>query len=132
MTLLPPWASSSSDASHHSWPGGPRSPRAYDSALAGLAWLQRPPPRPAEAAPIYYWVQAAPLHRDRLATHLFKQGIYANFRYWPLHKMHLYRSEAPLPGAEQAAASTLLCRSTRAYSDPEVERVVDAVRSFVP
>ncbi len=103
---------------------------AYDRALADLPWLTLPPPRDAEVAFTFYPVQCDPAVRDRLAVHLLERGVYTNFRYWPLHRMSLYRTDTELPGADHAAASTLLLPVHQGLSDADVTVVVDAVRSL--
>lgn len=103
---------------------------AYEAALAGEGWLERPPAIPAQALSSYYfyWVQTP--HRDRLASFLRENGIYTTFRYYPLHWVDFYGSEAELPGAEQAARTTLCLPLHHALTDEEVGCVVAAVRRF--
>lgn len=103
---------------------------AYRAAFSDLNWLELPPDRTAEEADMFFWVQTAPDVRDRLAVHLLDQGIYTNFRYWPLHRTALYRSDGPRPGADQAAGRTLLLPTHQSLSDDDVARVVRAVRGF--
>jgi aminotransferase len=104
----------------------------YDKALAELSWL-RPRPQPEEGTvTFYYWVQAMPTLRDELAEYLLERDIYTSFRYWPLHKTRMYRGRTSFPGADRAAASTLLLPVHQSLSDGEIEWIVDAIRSFRP
>ena len=106
----------------------------YTAALEGVEWLLPPPgPDPgAESSWYLYWIQTAPGVRDALARHLLDRGIYTTFRYWPLHRMRLYADPGPFPGADHAAASTLLLPVHAGLADADVERVIDAVRAFTP
>jgi aminotransferase len=104
----------------------------YDAALADLLWLVLPGQHPPSTARIFYWIQTAPELRDRLATHLLDRGVYTTFRYWPLHRTGMYGCDGAFPGADDAAASTLLLPLHQGLSDSDVERVVAAVRAFAP
>jgi dTDP-4-amino-4,6-dideoxygalactose transaminase len=104
----------------------------YSAALADQNWLQVPPHHPAEVADTFYWLRLDPKNRDRLAVHLLDRGIYTNFRYWPLHRMTMYRSEVELHGADEAADSTLLIPVHQSLSDADVEHVINSVIDFSP
>jgi aminotransferase len=109
--------------------------RRYRDAFADLAWLRLPPdPAPRErAARYFWWVQCATERaRDALARHLRGQEIYASFKYTPLHSTDLYRQDRSLPGAEAAAAQTLILPSHHGMSDTDVAHVIGAVRAFDP
>ena len=105
---------------------------AYDAGLRDLSWLTVPEGQTRQSARIFYWIQTAPKVRDRLATYMLEQGVYTSFRYWPLHKTSMYESRAALPGAEHAAASTLMLPLHQGLSASDVEHVLDAMRGFVP
>jgi aminotransferase len=106
--------------------------RAYDEALAELSWLEVRPRRDQQTVAFYYWIKTPPSLRDRLAMHLLKRDIYTNFRYWPLHKTRMYRGDRNFPGADLAAASTLLLPVHQSLSDLDVARVIDTILSFRP
>jgi dTDP-4-amino-4,6-dideoxygalactose transaminase len=101
----------------------------YTAALADLPWLVVPTAQPG-AARTFFWIQTAPRLRDRLAAHLLAHGVYSSFRYWPLHRTKLYACDRAFPGADQAAAETLLLPLHQGLSDTEVEAVIDAVHAF--
>lgn len=105
----------------------------YDAGLAGVDGLRCPPPLPAghESSYYMYWVQFDGGIRDDIARDLYERGIYTTFRYPLLHKVKAYGSQALLPNAETAAASTLLLPMHQALSDADADRVVDAVRDCV-
>lgn len=103
---------------------------AYDAQLADIPWLTRPDRPDSGGAVFYYWIQVPPALRDQLAAHLLEHDVYTNFRYWPLHLTQMYGGDGTFPGAESAAASTLLLPVHQGLGDREVERVVDAIRAF--
>jgi aminotransferase len=104
----------------------------YNAELYDLAWLRLPPPAPTQTARTFYWIQTAPGIRDRLAQYLLQREVYTSFRYWPLHKTQMYSSTEPFPGADLAAASTLLLPLHQGLSDSDVDHVITAVRAFSP
>lgn len=102
----------------------------YTDAIGRLGWLQPLAPRPPGSAWTYYGVQTAPGLRDHLAQHLLAAGVYANFRYWPLHRMAMYPASIPLPGADAAAARTLLLPLHPSLSEADVDAVIGALGTF--
>jgi dTDP-4-dehydro-2,3,6-trideoxy-D-glucose 4-aminotransferase len=106
---------------------------AYDHLLAGVDGVRLPPPAPARHSPSYYfyWVQIDPAIRDRVAETLLGHGIYTTFRYHPLHRIPLYRSDAELPGTDQAAAGTLNLPLHQGLEDAEVRTVAAEFRAAV-
>lgn len=103
----------------------------YDRALGELPWLvlQR---WPATAARSFYWIQVDPGVRDRLAAHMLAAGVYTTFKYWPLHRTRMYESPSAFPGADLAAATTLLLPMHQGLDDDDVARVIAAIESFDP
>jgi dTDP-4-amino-4,6-dideoxygalactose transaminase len=103
----------------------------YDRALAPLPWLtlQR---WPVTAARSFYWIQVDAGVRDRLAAHMLASGVYTTYKYWPLHRTHLYASSSAFPGADRAAETTLLLPIHQGLVDDDVARVIAAIESFVP
>ena len=75
-------------------------------------------------------MQTAPETRDRLARTLREQQIYTTFRYYPLHWVDYYGAVVSLPGAEEAAKTTLCIPIHQALSDQDVATVIDAIVSF--
>lgn len=105
---------------------------AYDHAFAALPWLRRPPAAGSDIVPSFYWVQADHAVRNRLAIHLRESGIYTSFKYWPLHLTRLYGDGKSYPGAERAAATTLLLPLHQGLNDAEVATVIESVSLFRP
>lgn len=104
----------------------------YDQGLTDVPWITPPPTLEASTARIFYWIQTAPEVRDRLAFHLLERDIYTNYQYWPLHRTRLYRSAGPFPGADHAAASTLLLPLHQRLSEADTDRTLAAIRAFSP
>jgi aminotransferase len=71
-------------------------------------------------------------HRDRLAAHLLKNGIYTTFRYYPLHLVKHYQARCELPGAEYANRFTLNLPLHQNLSDDDVGRIIRLVEEFRP
>ncbi|HEX6782304.1 MAG TPA: DegT/DnrJ/EryC1/StrS family aminotransferase [Solirubrobacterales bacterium] len=105
--------------------------RTYDIALNQLSWLslQRWPPTAARS---FYWIQVEPGVRDRLAAHMLAAGVYTTFKYWPLHRTRMYSSSSAFPGADRAAATTLLLPMHQGLREDDVGRVIAAIGSFEP
>ena len=104
----------------------------YDARLGSLPWMSPPSPPAAEEAKSFYWVQCPANARDHLAAHLLKRGIYTSFKYWPLHCTRMYGGGGRFPGADAAAASTLLLPFHSGLTDRDAHEVVTAVREFAP
>jgi dTDP-4-amino-4,6-dideoxygalactose transaminase len=105
---------------------------AYNAGLAAITWLRLPPALDSHSANYFYWIQVDPGIRGTLASHLLKNDIYTTFRYWPIHRMRLYRSSRPYPGADAAADSTLLLPIHAGLSDADICKVIDSLKSFTP
>lgn len=105
----------------------------YDRELAGVEWMTLPPRFPDYISSSYYfyWVQTArPQMRDGLATWLRNKGIYTTFRYYPLHLVKHYRSDASLPNSEAVAGNTLCIPIHQSLSDEDIARIVESIHEF--
>lgn len=102
----------------------------YQAELADVGDLDLPPePLPGCTSSYYlYWVQTA--RRDELAAHLATRGIYTTFRYYPLHQVRYYGSDARLPNAERAAERTLCLPLHQNLGGNGLARVIGAVKEF--
>ncbi|MEV0444320.1 DegT/DnrJ/EryC1/StrS family aminotransferase [Streptomyces spectabilis] len=106
----------------------------YDRLLTGAEGIRTPPPLPRGHTSSYYfyWVQLDEAIRDQVAADLLDRDIYTTFRYPTLHRVPAYRSEGPsLPGADEAAESTLLLPLHQALREEEVRTVADELRKAV-
>jgi aminotransferase len=107
--------------------------RTYDRLLADTDGIQVPPPLPDGHTSSYYfyWVQLDARIRDQVAADLLERDIYTTFRYAPLHKVSAYRSNAYLPGADDASDRTLLLPVHQGLDDTEVRTIADELRKSV-
>ena len=103
---------------------------AYYAVLSAIPWIRLPPPAPAEGVPYFFWLQCAPKIRDRLAAFLRDRGVYATFRYWPLHRTGLYSDGRAYPGADLAAETTLLLPVHQNIADAEVALILELISDF--
>ena len=104
--------------------------REYDQAFAAIPWIRTPPPAPSGSVPYFYWIQTESQIRDRLATYLQQLEIYTTFRYWPIHKMELYQDGGRYPGAEEAAARTLLLPLHQSLNDHDIGSIIASIEAF--
>jgi len=102
----------------------------YNAELTGIGDLVLPPEplQGCTSSYYFYWVQTD--RRDELAAHLSKRGVYTTFRYFPLHQVKYYQSDAVLPNAERAAMRTLNLPIHQNLGGNSLQRVIDAVKEF--
>jgi len=102
----------------------------YQHELAGVGDLVLPPePLPGCTSSYYlYWLQTA--RRDELAAHLRNCGIYTTFRYYPLHMVKFYNSDAHLPNAEQAAQITLCLPLHQNLGESDQAYIINMIKDF--
>lgn len=103
----------------------------YQRELAGVPQLGLPPEPPADCTSTYYlyWLQAGD-RRDALAAHLAANDIYNTYRYYPLHMVRHFRSDARLPNAERVNEITLNIPLHQNLTDGEVEKICTQVKRF--
>jgi aminotransferase len=75
-----------------------------------------------------YWIQTE--RRDELARFLLENDIYTTFRYYPLHLVGHYGSDASLPNAESVNETTLCLPLHQNLSNSDVSYIVDKVQEF--
>lgn len=104
----------------------------YSDAFAGLGWLDRPIEHPDSFSSWHIYGLRA-LDRDRLIAHLKKRGIAPGVHYYPVH-LHPYYADrgTQCPIAEEIWKRILSVPIFPDMDDRQVERVIDAVRSFEP
>lgn len=107
--------------------------QAYMDGLAQFGWLQLPPAEllSPSSVPYFFWIQAEPALRNLLASFLRERQVYVTFRYYPLHRLPVYRHDGrPLPGTETAANSTLLLPMHQALTPSDVTTVLSLIGDF--
>ena len=104
----------------------------YNAGLKDLAWIKLPPevPEYCESSYYFYWIQTELGIRDKLAHYLRDQGIYTTFRYFPLHRVKYFNSDAVLPNSEKATDSTLCIPMHHSLSNGEVDMIIECIHSF--
>lgn len=105
----------------------------YQRELAAFPWLIRP----AEAGPgerhsyFTYCIRLAiPDQRDRLAAHLYSEGIYSTLRYHPLHRSRIFNAAASLPISEQLSEQALNLPIHPRLSDDDLAQILTALGRF--
>lgn len=108
----------------------------YDAGLDGLDGLATPVVRPW-ATPVWhvYAVQVREGRRQALQEYLRGRGIGTNIHYpTPVHRQSCYRAQdwsaGQFPVAERICAETLSLPLDPLHADDEIDRVIEAVRSF--
>jgi len=102
----------------------------YREGLKGVDWLTVCPEIPEYCTSSYYsfWIQTE--YRNKLARYLLDKGIYATFRYWPLHKIAFFRPTETFCNANFASLYTLNLPLHQSLTDEEVGYVISTIRSF--
>jgi len=106
----------------------------YNEEFKKLEWLKLPtlPNFDYKSSYYFYWVQLE--SRDRFARYLLENDIYSTFRYWPLHKVDLFKkfSIGKLPNSDYASDYTLNIPLHHSLTDSEVNKIVDTIKKFNP
>lgn len=105
----------------------------YQRELASCEWLHTPvDAAPNERHSYFTYCIRVERHgiRDRLAEHLYRQGVYTTLRYHPLHLNPIYQSAASLPDSERLNETALSLPIHPQLSDADLDHIVGAIRSF--
>ncbi len=102
----------------------------YQLQLSGIGDLILPPDPLEDCTSSYYlyWIQTS--QRDELAHYLYDNGVYTTFRYFPLHMVKYYGSDAGLPNAEYANRVTLCLPIHQNLSNGDVDKIIQLIRDF--
>jgi aminotransferase len=103
----------------------------YQKELKNLSSVVIPPePLPDTTSSYYlYWLRI-PKGRDELANYLREKGVYNTFRYFPLHMVKHYGSNATLPNAEKMNEITLNIPLHQNLSDDDTQLIVKTIMDF--
>jgi dTDP-3-amino-3,4,6-trideoxy-alpha-D-glucose transaminase len=106
---------------------------AYGEQLSGLDWLELPVVREG-ADPVWHLFVVRCPWRDELRDHLAARGVETGLHYpQPPHRSGAYRGLGlRLPNADRLAETVLSLPMGPHLAPSAVERVVEAVRAFVP
>lgn len=104
----------------------------YNEAFKDIPWIRLPPASSENTTDYFYWIHVPANFRNKLAKHLLDNGVYTSFRYWPLHRTQLYSNSKSFPGADKAAACTLLLPMHQSLTNENVDKVIATVRGYWP
>lgn len=111
-----------------------RNSELYFSGLRNLGHcVALPSPSVEEISLSHYFfpIRLKQCDRDPLAHHLRNKSVYTTFRYYPLHKVELYQSQAQvLRGADEFSETTLLLPQHASLSDSDIDYVVEQIHEF--
>jgi perosamine synthetase len=107
---------------------------AYETGLAGIAGLTRPPAEPwAENVYWMYSVLIEPgfgLNREAVRAGLRERGVDSRPFFVPLHELPPYRQDAPFPVTTALAAKGINLPSGTGLRPEEITQVCDALRGL--
>jgi dTDP-4-amino-4,6-dideoxygalactose transaminase len=105
----------------------------YKSELKDLDWLVLPP-EPEEGCTTSYflfWLRIKNGWRDEFARYMVDNGVYVTFRYYPLHKIELYKEfSLPLKNADEICESTINLPVHQNLTDDNVEHIINTIKNF--
>ncbi len=103
----------------------------FQTALKAIPGLELPPEPLKDTSSSYYlyWVKV-PGKRDALAGYLKDKGIYATFRYYPLHLVKRYGQNVKLRNSEDMNESTLNLPLHQNLTEQDINLIIDSVKSF--
>jgi dTDP-4-amino-4,6-dideoxygalactose transaminase len=107
---------------------------ALRAGLEGTS-VELPSPATADGDHVYHLFIVRTTQRDALRAHLDAHGVSSAVHYpFPIHRTEAYADlglpEGSLPVAERLAEEILTLPLFPTMSDQDVQRIVDAVRSF--
>ena len=76
----------------------------YQRAFRDIEWIGTPLDPAVNETHSYFTYFIQMPHRDELARHLLKKGIYTTLRFHPLHLNAIYKSKKTLPNAEEVGS----------------------------
>jgi len=101
----------------------------YSINLSNLDWIKLPViPNNVDSSYYMYHIQVD--NRDEFAKYLKQNEIYTTFRYYPLHWVDFYKSNAVLPNTEYAATHTLCLPIHQSLSNKDVMYIINAIKQF--
>ncbi len=105
----------------------------YQTKLKSISGIKIPkePPKNTKSSYYFYWVQVQNEYEQlSLANHLTKNGIYTSFRYYPLHLISYYRSNARLSVSEEISKKTLNLPLHQNLSKKDLDRIIYTVKDW--
>lgn len=92
------------------------------------------PPDPEENEQHSYFTYAIQFlrddQRDRMAHHLYDNGVYTTLRYFPIHMMKLYKTNSELKNTETLNETALNLPIHPDLSDNDLDKIITLVKEF--
>ena len=101
----------------------------YNSNFMGLDWIKLPSIS-SNISSSYYMYHIQVNKRDEFARYLREKNIYTTFRYYPLHWVDFYKSNAKLPNTEYAANCTLNLPLHQNLTNDEINYIIKTVKEW--
>ena len=105
----------------------------YKSELKDLDWLVLPPEPEKGCTTSYFlfWLRIKNGWRDEFARYMVDNGVYVTYRYYPLHKIDLYKDfRLPLKNADEICDSAINIPVHQNLTDNEIEHIIHTIRNF--
>jgi dTDP-4-amino-4,6-dideoxygalactose transaminase len=105
----------------------------YVESFSKLNWIDIPIVVDFDYISSYYffWIQTE--YRDELAKYLLDNGVYTTFRYWPLHKVKLFKEfniDGAYPNTDYIASHTLNIPLHQGLSNEDVSKITKLISEF--
>ena len=104
----------------------------YHHELNKLDWLTVPPIEKFDNVSSYYffWIQTE--KRNELAKYLLDNKVYTTFRYWPLHKIEMFKDyvDGDYPNSEYVSKVTLNLPLHQSLSNEDVNKIIKLITDF--
>ena len=105
----------------------------YVESFSKLNWIDIPIVVDFDYISSYYffWIQTE--YRDELAKYLLDNGVYTTFRYWPLHKVKLFKEfniDGDYPNTDYIASHTLNIPLHQGLSNEDVSKITKLISEF--
>lgn len=104
----------------------------YHRELSKLEWLTVPPIQKFDNVSSYYffWIQTK--KRNELAKYLLDNKVYTTFRYWPLHKIEMFKDyvDEDYPNSEYISRVTLNLPLHQSLSNEDVSKIIELITNF--
>jgi dTDP-4-amino-4,6-dideoxygalactose transaminase len=104
----------------------------YHDKLSKLDWLTVPPIEKFDNVSSYYffWIQTK--KRNELAKYLLDNNVYTTFRYWPLHKINMFKDyvDGDYPNSEYVSKVTLNLPLHQSLSNEDVNKIIKLITEF--
>lgn len=107
---------------------------AYDQVMEQTHGISRLLNCPSNAIACPYFYTVVSDQRDLLALFLKENGVYSTFRYWPLHKIELFKrnsqTKSDFPGANFIASHCLNLPLHANLSEEEISKISKLIKVF--